>query len=161
MTHIHIYPYVWHDSHSYISIRVTWLTFIYIHTCDMTTYMLHMNESFAQVICMNKSFACVSPLHYSCIYVTGLIRICVLWLIHTCDMSHSYVWRVLFSSVHTSKEPYILSKEPLLMEYRALLIEHRALLTMCGVSCSHLSTRQKSPIFCQKSLFWWNIGLFW
>jgi len=98
------YLYVWHDSFT----RVTWL----IHMCDMThSYACH--DSFTCVAWWflgstqsPRAPACGYVIIYICnviiyIWCDYLIKlsICVTWLIHTCDVTHSYVWHDSFIRV--------------------------------------------------------------
>jgi len=64
-----IYSYVWRTA----SIRVTWL----IHICTHTPRIEQGTTDYT----WHDSFICV----------TRLIDICDTWLIHTCDVTHSYI----------------------------------------------------------------------
>jgi len=86
MTH----SYLWHDAFT----CVMWLT----HMCDMThSYVWHasfqketVGRNVVQPTPMNESchtYEWVTPL-----YVWHVAFICVTWIAHMCDMTHSYVW---------------------------------------------------------------------
>ena len=86
--------YVWHDSF----ICVTWL----VHMCDMTrSYVWRV--SFTRVTCLlhtsHKVYTrCVIGLLYAfSICVTCLIHI--VWLLHMCNMTLSYMWHGSFICV--------------------------------------------------------------
>jgi len=78
MTH----SYVWHDSF----IRVTWLI-----PCMWHDTFIHMNES-AQTNLLRNTPVSLYACHMSTIK-------CVTWLVHMCDMTHSYVWHDSFIRV--------------------------------------------------------------
>ena len=95
---IHVtHPCMWHDS----SINVAWL----IHMCDVThpcvwhdlfirvAWLIYVTIDFLHILNIFKM--CMRHVMISIIKYTWcrkLAFICVTWLTHSCDMSHSYVW---------------------------------------------------------------------
>ena len=85
--------HTWHD------FIVTWLVHLHQCRCGVRVHVWH--DSCLHV--WHDSFVCVTWLLHICdmthSYVWHDSFICVTWLIHMCDMTHSYVWHNSFICV--------------------------------------------------------------
>ena len=100
--------HLWHDCHTYLDesfVRVTWLIHIRAksHSYQKRAYILccrapwlihvtHMNESnwVSHETCLHPLLSHTALTH-SCVWQLDSFM-CVRWLIHVCDNTHSYVW---------------------------------------------------------------------
>ena len=79
--------YVWHDSF----ICVTWL----VRMCDVTpSHVWHVSFISATEYQQDVSHGCCMPFSYVChvLFIPYDSFIFVTWLLHTCNMTPSYVW---------------------------------------------------------------------
>jgi len=122
MTH----SYMWHDSLVCVTWLVTWripvsvqrcnedkecVTWL-MHMCDMAhSYVWHDSSILWHDSFMFKSSVCVC-LNYMSLQLNDEAKVCVTWIIHMCDMTHSYVWHDAFIRVtwptHTCDITYFL-----------------------------------------------------
>jgi len=94
----------WHDSSKHVSWPICFTNDSFIVWYDAFMFVTH--DSFMYVWHDPCARALDSHVHDSCIRVTWLIHTCdmthayvwhdscirVTWLMHTCDMTHAYVW---------------------------------------------------------------------
>jgi len=106
------HSYVWHDSVA-LSYVCDMIHYEFIHMCDMIQWPFHMCAiwfimnslwmshvtwfimNYAALLIHNSSpFTCVTWI----MWFSGSF-ICVTWFVHTCDMTHSYVWHDSYTCV--------------------------------------------------------------